>query len=987
MDIPRNILLERLEFLETGKCYPASQHISLKSRLYASYLPVPVLSKTQGDTGHIPFAQALQLPYFPTNVGCSFGPLWTTHWFKVEFEVREEVPELHLIWDTDSEAMLYSESGTPLQAFNGGKGDDRRANCPIDSYARKYTYYIEVSCSGMFGEGVYPELDPGKMYSLKECKLGVFDRKMWDLMWDYQILIECARELKDSPRGESALYIANQVIDQFRLNPDNLDPLLQLTSEFLQAETAPAASKLLAIGHCHIDTAWLWRYQETKRKVLRSWTTQLRLIDAYPGYSFCASAALHYQWLKEASEAQFDAIRRRVEEGSWQVVGGAWVEFDGNLPGGEAMVRQLLYGQKFFKRHFGSYCKVFFLPDTFGYSCQLPQLIKKAEMPYFVTQKLSWNNINKFPHSSFSWKGLDGTSVLTHFPPAESYCSKVSIAEVVKSVSNNREKGRFDRSMMLFGLGDGGGGPLPDHLERLKRIRSLHPLPRVETDRMESLFEAMQSANLPTWYGELYFELHRGTYTTMAEVKRLNRQAESKLRQLEILNTPQKGVSQGKIEELYKVLLQNQFHDVLPGSSIEAVYMDAVSALKGLVKEVDTLLTTMSEYSQINLQSYPLEDVIQIDQNWVPVRADPFASITPFESTAPPVTVSETATGFHVENQYIKVTISDCGLIESMELKGNGRECLSGPGNQLVIYDDLPFFWDAWDLEIYHSRSKRLANQKGTLSLLVSTPTKVSLGWFSHLTPTSTIYQTFSLSSLSPHLTISSEVTWEETHKVLKSEFPTTLSPSAIANFECQFGHQTRPTHWNTTWDVAKFEVSGQRWMHLGEYNFGIGLANDSKYGMNSHDGLMALTLLRSPKAPNPNADMGTHQFQYAIYPHEGPLEGSKMWGIAAHLNSFAPLQVSEESVKWLDVSQEAVAVEAIKRAEDGNDVIIRAYEAFGGSCTATITLNPAIFGDFASAFTVNLLEETAAAVPIEGNAFTYEFHPFEIATFRLISS
>ncbi len=535
--------------------------------------------------------------------------------------------------------------------------------------------------------------------------------KMWDLMWDYQVIIECARELKDTPRGETALYVANQVIDRFRVNPDNIDPLLQLTGGFLQGETAPVASKVLAIGHCHIDTAWLWRYQETKRKVLRSWTTQLSLINTYPGYSFCASAALHYQWLKEANEAKFDEIRRRVEEGSWQIVGGAWVEFDGNLPGGEAMVRQLLYGQKYFKRHFGFPCKVFFLPDTFGYSCQLPQLIKQAGMPYFVTQKLSWNNINKFPHSSFSWKGLDGTTVLTHFPPAETYCSKVSIAEVMKSVSNNREKGRFDRSMLLFGLGDGGGGPLPDHLERLKRIRNLHPLPRVETARIESLFEAMESADLPSWYGELYFELHRGTYTTMAEVKKLNRQAESKLRQLEILNSHENGISQGKIEELYKVLLQNQFHDVLPGSSIEAVYVDAISALKELVKEVNSLLAAMSGYGKINLQSWPLEDVIQIDQDWVPIHAEPFTSITAFESTASPVTCTATASGYILENQYVKVVISDLGLIESMELKGCGRECFSGPGNQLVIYDDLPFFWDAWDLESDHSRSRLMANQ------------------------------------------------------------------------------------------------------------------------------------------------------------------------------------------------------------------------------------------------------------------------------------
>ena len=986
MDIPRSILLDRLSFLEKGNSYPASQGVTLKSHLYSAEIPGLVVGKTQGDTGHIAFQEAVERQYTQVQVGCKFGPLWTTHWFKLDFTLSSELPELHLIWDSDSEALLYNSSGEPIQAFNGGNGDDRRSFCILESYARKYTYYLEVACSSMFGEGVYPGIDPGKMFTLKECKLAVFERKVWDLMWDYQILIECAREMKDTPRGESALQTANSIIDRFRLNPTDIDPLLQISKRFFSAETAEAATTVLAIGHCHIDTAWLWRYQETKRKVLRSWVTQLGLISMYPGYSFCASAALHYQWLKEANESKFDELRRRVEDGTWQLVGGAWVEFDGNLPGGESMVRQLLYGQKYFKKHFGTYCKVFFLPDTFGYSCQLPQLIHLAEMPYFITQKLSWNNINKFPHSSFTWKGLDGTRVLTHFPPAETYCSRVTVAEVMKSVSNNREKGRFDTSMLLFGLGDGGGGPLPEHLERLKRLRNLHPFPHLKTDKVEVLFEEMKQAELPEWYGELYFELHRGTYTTMAAVKQLNRQIESKLRQLEILNTPVMRISQDKIEEMYKVLLQNQFHDVLPGSSVEGVYVDAVGQLKELAGEIDGLLGTMEGYGSLNLQSWRLEEVVKVGERWVPVKAEPFGSIGEWECEEQ-VTVTSTSSTITLSNQYLTVTISDMGLIESMVLRENGRECLSSPGNQLVIYDDLPFFWDAWDLEIYHSRSRIPANQKGTLTVTLSTPTIVTVQWYSHLTPTSSISQLFTLTSLSPHLSIASEVLWEETHKVLKCEFPTTLSANALAHFECQFGHQARPTHWNTSWDVAKFEVSGQRWVHLGEYNFGIGLINDCKYGMHSHDSLLALTLLRSPKAPNPTADMGTHTFTYSLYPHCGSMESSRLWELASHLNSFSPYRLHPSSLRWLQVTPSSILIEAIKRAEDSQDIVIRAYEALGGACNATITLNPDIFGEVKQVFTANLLEKQGNALEIKDFAFRYSFHPFEIATFRLVTS
>jgi alpha-mannosidase len=600
-----NIYKDRINQFTAGGQY---EKYNLNAMMYegkASGEPHVKLSVWDApDQSRPTFEEATSHEFKKTEVGSWFGPSWSTHWFKVTLTVPSELCDkelLELHWDANNEGMVWTDDGKPLQGLTGG---NERVEWILPSSFRdgkEHTIYIEMACNGMFGnapggDSIQPP-DPNKYFQLSRAEIVAVNPDARQLFIDMWIIGDAAREFpQDTSEQHKALKVATDVINAFELgNKDSLKTCRKIAQEYLGPNVDSAKvydsgrePQVFGIGHCHIDTCWLWPWAETKRKVARSWSNQCDLMDRYPELNFACSQAQQYKWLKQYYPYVFDRVKTKVKEGRFHPIGGSWVEHDTNMPGGESLVRQFLYGQRLFESNFGERCQTFWLPDTFGYAAQLPQLCRLAGMKYFLTQKLSWNNINKFPHTTFNWVSLDGSQVICHMPPSETYTAEAHFGDVRRSIQNHKSMDQDSTSLIVFGKGDGGGGPTWQHVEKLRRCRGISDqvglLPRVHMgNSVDDFFERLErkAKSFVTWYGELYFELHRGTYTTQANNKRNNRQAEVLLRDVEWLATiaslkdssykyPKK-----EIDDMWEATLLCQFHDCLPGSSIEMCYDDS----------------------------------------------------------------------------------------------------------------------------------------------------------------------------------------------------------------------------------------------------------------------------------------------------------------------------------------------------------------------------------------------------------------------------
>lgn len=551
------------------------------------------------------FDEAVSNEFKETNVGASFGPSWSTHWFKVILTIPDEIKDEELIelqWDANNEGLVWTEDGKPLQGLTGG---GERIEWIIPKSFRdgkEHTIYIEMACNGMFGNApdgqtsIAPP-DPNRYFTLGKANIVAVNVPARGLYFDMWELGDAARELPENSAEQNlALTTAMKIIDTFQVNDQ--DSILKCR-ELAQAVVGPDVDShrvyevgkdpvVFGIGHCHIDTCWLWPWAETKRKVCRSWSSQCDLMDRYPEAQFACSQAQQFKWLKQYYPEAFNRVKRKVKEGQFHPIGGSWVEHDTNMPSGESLVRQFFYGQRFFEAEFGARCRTFWLPDTFGYSSQLPQLCRLAGMDRFMTQKLSWNNINNFPHTTFMWVSPDGSQVICHMPPSETYTAEANFGDLRRSITQHKTMQVDSSSLLVFGKGDGGGGPTWQHFEKLRRCagisNTLGAIPKLKLGlSVDDFFDrlAPKASEFPTWYGELYFELHRGTYTTQANNKYYNRAAEMMLRDVEQLATfasikdkaykyPTKD-----IDDMWEAVLLCQFHDCLPGSSIEMCYDDS----------------------------------------------------------------------------------------------------------------------------------------------------------------------------------------------------------------------------------------------------------------------------------------------------------------------------------------------------------------------------------------------------------------------------
>ncbi len=988
----------------------------LKGLLYPQTVALEKL-ETYAAPGRISYAEAVKGTYRSAKEGEHFGPAWSTHWFRIGYAVPKAWAgeEVLLHFDSSSEGCVWRE-GVPLQgltSYNWGPQDIRSYFTVIGKAKgdEKETLYVEGAVNGMFG------LDNGKggvgledIGRLRHARLVTRDRAVWDLIWDFTTIREMAEQLPTNGLDQGpALAVANAIVNAVTLEDRSTYPAGRaIAKEFLAARNGDRTHHVSAIGHAHIDTAWLWPIAETKRKCYRTFSTAVRMMDAYPEYKFACSQAQQLAWIKTQQPALYKKIQAKAKAGQFIPVGGTWIEPDCNIPSGESLVRQFLLGQRFFKKEFGSYCREFWNPDVFGYSGALPQIIRGAGIEFFLTQKLSWNQFNRPTSSTFLWEGIDGSRVLTHFPPTDTYNAVITIEEVQKHTTNFKDKERASESMMLFGWGDGGGGPTEEMLERLRRLENVAGLPAVAIRTPQDFFKRCDD-NLKdplVWSGELYFELHRGTYTTQAANKRDNRLSEELLHDVEFLATLARQLKgarypQTEINRLWEIVLINQFHDIIPGSSIREVYEDSAKDYAEVFPAIEKLRAQAvakivpvgkgKNLLALNTLSWPRREVAALPQgtgfSFAEAPAYGYAISEPATKTEAPVTLTQGKQGFILENGLVRAKFDGQGRLTSFldkRIADDGRETIEAgkKGNQFVLFDDLPERFDAWDVDIYHLEKRKNVGEVKALRVVVSDPLRTTVELELVISSKATLVQRISLSAESPRLDFQVEVDWHEKNRFLKVEFPLAIR-SDYATYEIQFGHVRRPTHFNTTWDFARFEVSAHKWADLSEPGYGVALLNDSKYGYACHANVLRLSLLRSPKSPDAEADMGKHCFRYALYPHT---DGPQLGGVIPEAAAFnQPLQItatgeSSQTKSFFSLSNPAVVLDTVKKAEDSEDLVLRLFESHGAH--QTVTLRSAL--PLAKAIRVDLLEEGAGAVRIASNGIKLSLRPFELVTLKI---
>jgi alpha-mannosidase len=797
----------------------------------------------------------------------------------------------------------------------------------------------------------------------------------------------------------------------------------------------PPIGRLTVTGHAHIDLAWLWPVAETRRKNVRTFSTVLNLMDRYQDFTFNQSSAQAYVWMAEDDPTVLDQITQRVKEGRWEPVGGSWVEPDCQVTGGEAFVRQLFYGQRAFEALFGTRHTVAWLPDVFGFSGGIPQLLRGAGLTGFFTIKLNWNEATPFPYDLFTWEGIDGSQVTAHmfFNPGHGYNGNIVPLDTLGTWQSYKGKRIFPESLLAFGWGDGGGGPTEKMLENYARIRDFPGLPRLAMGRIDDFYASLPQDSLPKWIGELYLEYHRGTLTTQAAVKQLNRQAEHRLVEAEafgaIASLTGFTYPHDELESAWKTLLLNQFHDILPGSSIHEVYQDTLPMLQQVVTTATTardgalrhmagntaegrilvanstlaprpltaMFTSGDAASAVDATDTPLPTQATPDGllvhapgrlvpglGWHVIRIGS-ESVTASD-IASPVRAAMNGAGVTIENDQLRVAIGTDGTIHRLTDKSAGREALADRGNQIWAYVDKPRTYDAWDIEESYEETGEELPAPDSITIIESGPLRASVR-VERKWRDSTITQTYRLFTESRRLDIETYIDWHERMVLLKARFPFAVRTHE-ATFETMYGAMRRATHRNTPFDAARFEVSGHRFADMSEPGYGVALLNNGKYGHSAHDNVLTLSLVRGPLYPDPFADEGEHHFTYSLYPHQGDWTESDVVNEAIALNSpliqVGAADLMEDGEGFVQTSGLPLALGAMKPAEDGRGIILRLYEPHGARGTATLRFAQRV----ASATSTNLLEDATPNDPeelaLDGDTLSLPFRPFQVRTLRV---
>jgi alpha-mannosidase len=1010
----------------------------------------------EGKFNSIEEAQIASGEWLDFGPDCRWGGRDKHYWFKTQVEIPSRFQGKTVIfevktgredkWDATNPQFLIYVNDKLIQ----GLDTNHTYVILSEEAAAQDNYSVELNAyTGM--EGGLVDLKAG---------LVVLDREVEKLYYNIKVPLEIAvlLDINDKRRGDILNYLneAVNLLDLRKPFSESFNESVCESNRFLEEEFYNkycGCEDVIAtcVGHTHIDVAWLWTVSQTREKSARSFSTVLSLMEQYPEYIFMSSQPQLYKFVKEDYPEVYERIKERVKEGRWEAEGAMWLEADCNLTSGESLVRQVLFGTRFFEKEFGIKNKILWLPDVFGYSAALPQILKKSGIDYFMTTKISWNEYNKMPYDTFMWKGLDGTEILTHFITASDYQNpitshfttyngKLKPDEVMGTWQRYQHKDMNNDVLISFGHGDGGGGTTIEMLENARRMEKGIPgCPKVKLGNTLDYFKGLEqkvrsNRKLPKWAGELYLEYHRGTYTSMARNKRYNRKSEFLYQDVELLSTISSLMTedgqyeQDKINEGWEGILLNQFHDILPGSSIKEVYEDSEKHYIDIMKEGNRLADnamksiaaniTLSETSVVvfNQLGFDRSDVVEfklpegcenaevydylgnavlsqkLDGNKVlffaeNIPAKGYKAFKLVKAKAEPLKKQAAVQISSLGNKFFDISFDADYNITSIFDKVNDRELLkSGErANVLQAFEDRPHNFDAWDINIYYQEKMWEVNDVLSAALIENGPLRTTLRIERRFLD-STITQDIHMYEAISRIDFSNYVDWKERHILLKAAFPVDIHADK-ATYDVQYGNVERPTHWNTSWDYARFEVCAHKWVDLSEDDYGVSLLNDCKYGHDIKDGVMRMTLLKSATDPNQDADLGEHRFTYSLYPHSGDWKKAGTIPMSYKINCpmYASVEEGHEGTlptefSLVRVNKENIMVEVVKRAEDSDDIIVRLYECYNRRTKAVLCFSKEI----ARAWECNLMEIDQKEVEVSDNRLEFEIKPFEIKTFKL---
>ena len=1019
-----SVLVERRIRRELGeRLMPAMYSASVPMRVEAWDAPGEPVTYDEAMA-------ALATQARPFDIGSKWSRPWGTTWFRFTADVPREwvgarleaVVDLGFHPDSagfQSEGLVWTPGpdggGVPLQGIH-----PRRTGVPLPAAkAGPLEMIVEAAANPAFPMvgnrrghlGSLSTAGDEPIYTLRQASLALRNDDVFHLLLDVEVLLGLMAALPATDKRRQRLLreleTAFNAIDLYDVAGTAVAARAVLQPALLLF-ARDGAHQVVGVGHAHIDSAWLWPIRETVRKCARTFASATRMMDEYPEYRFVCSQAVQYRWMETKYPALFERIKDRVATGQWQPVGGMWVEADMNLPSGESIVRQLVHGQRYFESRFGMRCKEVWIPDVFGYPASLPQIFRAGGCDRFITQKLSWNKQNRFPHSTFHWQGLDGSSVLTHFPPVDTYNATVTSEEMVFSEQNFKEHGWSDWSLLPFGHGNGGGGPTREMIERARRLADLDGAPRLTLGTTDYFFDQVESevaagAPVPMWSGELYFEMHRGTLTSQAATKVGNRRCEALLREAELWwasggDVPADVVAE--LDELWKEVLLQQFHDIIPGSSITWVYEDSEAAHRRVIARLEELIAgalarLASEKPAVaNAATHARTEVVMVtepppgrtitqelhDGRYACVVTVPGCGLG--ELWAQPMDDVVAVTERSFTNRHVALSWDLDGNITSIIDTRAGRELIpSGTQVTVELAPDHPVEYDAWDVEAWTRGLGHAVGGVESVRVLDAGPLVATL----EVTRTfgrSAMTQWITMRADSPRVDITFDIDWLEDEQLLSLMVPLEVHAREAA-CDIQFGHVLRPTHASNSWDAAKFEVCAHRYVDLSEPSFGVAVLNDGRYGHGVQDGGVRVSLLRAAKYPDPVQDHGRHRVTISVMPHGPGLHEVLRQAEALNLplRPVPPGALEELPTPLVALDGEGVEISAVKRADDGSgDLVVRLYEACGDRAPVTVRLPHRIV----DASTCNLLEEAHTPLDVADGIVAITLQPFQLVTLRL---
>ncbi len=997
---------------------------------------------------HLSSRELESCEFVPVNPGFTWGETWEYCWFRGRVTLPEAAQGKRIVLNLSpgGESTLFVNGrsfGTYRADWvsephhylvdNALTAQGRAGDCYevlMETYAGHYYPDMGLCATGPVLPGAYQDpLPEGARRTLGQCTYGVWNEDAYQLYMDVDTLSKLL-DVLDSASLRAAKVA--EALEQFTLMVDfeqdaekrtasyrAASQMLRLVLEAVNGSTQPV---FYAVGNAHLDLAWLWPMAETHRKTARTFAAQLRLLEEYPDYKFIQSQPASYEMCRTHYPELFQRIREAVKAGRWIADGAMWVEPDTNMAGGEALIRQLLHGKRYYKEVFDVDSKLLWLPDSFGYTAALPQILKGCGVDYLVTQKIFWsyNQEERFPYHYFSWQGLDGSQVTSFLPT--NYTYQTHPAQINTSWKNRTQIRDLDAFLLPFGYGDGGGGPTRDHVEYALRQKDLEGGARVKLAGPMEFFEDMEQAGGPkhTYVGELYFSAHRGTYTAQAAIKRWNRKNELALREMELWASA--AMWEGwtypmeRADALWKHLLLHQFHDILPGSSIARVYQEAERAHEKIFQgtediralALESLTTGSSEENSVtvfNSLSFQRRALVALpeafaggaclaDGSEVPVARTregikALVTLPPCgavslrpganapQEAAPATTVCETEAGFLLENSQVRALVDGRGEVVSFVLKESGREFAAAPMNRFHLYKDVPRRFDAWDIDSNY-RQQEVEGAFDVTVEAVEQDLEAVLKVTGRIGESS-YTQNIRLAADSARLVFETQVDWRELHRLLKTAFPVAVYVESGIN-EIQFGYIERPTHRSRPYDQERFEVCNHRYSALCDGSHGAAVLNDCKYGVSMNENSLELTLLTASASPEMRADNRTHRFTYAFTAWEGSFADCDVVRQGYELNVEPVTAPGTRDFSLLSIDRENIFADTLKPAEDGSgDLILRLYEAKKAAVTAQVRLN---LGPF-RAYACDMLENVQEELSVEEGRLALSFRAFEIKTIR----